>query len=663
MFRKLLIANRGEIACRIIRTARKMGLSTVAVFSDADEDALHVEMADEAWRIGAAPAGDSYLSSERMIDAARRSGAEAVHPGYGFLAESADFAQQCIDAGLIFVGPSPKTIRAVGDKAAAKKLMHQIGVSVLPGYHGHAQDFATFTRAATQVGFPVMVKAAAGGGGRGMRIVRSKDELPLAIESARREALAAFGDGHLLLEKYVERPRHVEVQFVADKHGCVALFPERDCSLQRNHQKIVEETPAPGLPDAMRAGLRDATGNIVRACDYTGAGTAEFLVDGARFFFLEVNARLQVEHPVSEMVTGVDLVAWQLRVACGEALPQGADMIEARGHAIEARLCAEDPSKGFMPSSGVIAHLRLPAESPNLRLETGVKRGDRISTCYDSLLAKIVVWDDRRDAAVRRLQQALAAVELVGVETNLDFLRLLLRQARFQAGDIDLGFVQDVVGVDAAEPPTDERFLLAAAAANWRRQAAARAAYNDPCSPWSAADGWRLYGKETIRLAFSRESQRLECSIEPIDARSFHMKVAQGACVVSALWGEERLAIEIDGLRRDVCVIAQDSKCVVIVDGRNHLLEWIDPLAPPSRIVALDGAFLAPVPARVIRVLVKRGDHTGKGAPLILLEAMKMEIPIKAPGDGVVENVYCGEGQSVREGEELLAWRASDEAA
>jgi 3-methylcrotonyl-CoA carboxylase alpha subunit len=663
MFRKALIANRGEIACRIIRTMRRMGVATVAVFSDADANALHVEMADEAWRLGEAPARASYLSIEKILDVARRGGAEAVHPGYGFLAESAEFSQRCADAGLAFVGPSPATMRAIGDKAAAKRLMSEIGVPTLPGFHGEAQDARLFARVARDIGFPVAAKASAGGGGRGMRVIRRESELPLAMESAAREALAAFGDGRLLIEKYLERPRHVEAQFVADQAGNVAIFAERDCSLQRNHQKIIEETPAPRLPAALRAALHEATVRIVRASGYEGAGTAEFLVDGDDFYFLEVNARLQVEHPVTEMVSGVDLVEWQLRVACGDALPLDQDRIVTRGCAIEARLCAEDPAKGFLPSSGVISHLRLPAESGNLRLEIGVRRGDDISTYYDPLLAKIVAWDETREGAMRRLERALDAVELTGVATNLDFLRLLVRNERIRAGPADVGLAQSLVEGAGSLPEADETLLLAAVAASWRERESAHSAAHDPSSPWSAADGWRLYGEEARKIACRFDDRTLECRITLVDARTFRMEMARGASQVAATRREDRLALNIDGVRREVGIIANPGGWTVIAAGRNHILEWVEPLAPPHRPAASDAPFSAPVPARVTRVLVKRGDRIEKGAPLVMLEAMKMEIPIKAPQEGVIQEVFCGEGQSVREGEELLAWRATNDAA
>lgn len=662
MFRKVLIANRGEIACRIVRTARRMGVASVTVFSDADANALHVEMADEAWRLGPAPARDSYLSVDKIIGVARSSGADAIHPGYGFLAESAIFSESCARAGITFIGPSPKTMRAVGDKAAAKRLMNEIGVPTLPGFHGDGQDARLFASVAREIGYPVVIKASAGGGGRGMRVVQTEDELSRAMESAAREATVAFGDGRLLLEKYVDRPRHVEVQFVADSQGNVVTFAERDCSLQRRHQKVIEESPGPAVSQATRAALWEATTRIARASAYVGAGTAEFLLDGDAFYFLEVNARLQVEHPVTEMISGVDLVEWQFRVACGEPLPKRQEEMEFRGWAMEARVCAEDPAQDFRPSSGAIAHLRLPRESAWLRVEIGVRGGDAISSHYDSLLAKIIVWNEEREGAVRLLAQALDAIEIVGVATNLDFLRALLRNDAFTAGQADTSVAQ-VVANSLQPLAPDETLLLAAAAASWRARAKASAACGDPFSPWAVADAWRLYGDAAHKIAFRYEGRPLECDIVLTDADSFRMTTAQGSLPVTAKHAAERLVLFIDGQRKEVGVASPPSGWVVIVDGCNYFLEWIETLAPPPKPIEHERPFMAPLPARVVKVLVKRGDRIEKGAPLILLEAMKMEIPVNAPREGVVKEVYCAEGQSVREGEELLAWRSTDEAA
>ncbi len=660
MFRKVLVANRGEIACRVIRTARKMGMETVAVYSQADRDALHVRLADEAWAIGAAPASESYLSIDRLLEAARKSGAQAIHPGYGFLSESAEFAERCRMADLVFVGPSPEAMRAIGSKAEAKKLVARIGAPTLTGFHGDAQDARTFLHAAEEIGFPVVVKASAGGGGRGMRVVSKADELPMAMESARREALAAFGDGRLLIEKYLERPRHVEVQIVADSFGSVATFPERDCSLQRHHQKLIEETPAPHLAPELRGALRAAASQIARAAGYTGAGTVEFLVKDGAFYFLEVNARLQVEHPVTEMISGVDLVEWQFRIAAGERLPLSEDEIRMRGCAIEARICAEDPSANFRPSSGLISHLSFPPESRALRIETGFRAGDRVSPYYDSLLAKLIVWDEEREGAVRKIKQALSQVELVGVASNLDFLRRLVEEPRFVSGEADTGLVD---GVEKASLPADEemqRWLLAAATAAWRLDAEESARSREKSrgesrSPWAAPDAWRLVGSYSVELIFRYGEETLACRFGLLDSNSFWMETRIGRSVVSATFEGRKCGLCLDGVRRELTIIRQAGRCVVVDRGRNHALEWIDPLAPPAMAADREKSFLAPLPARVTRIFVKGGERVVKGAPILLLEAMKMEIAMNAPETGVVEAVLCSEGQSVQEGERLVA--------
>ncbi|RTL83000.1 MAG: ATP-grasp domain-containing protein [Hyphomicrobiales bacterium] len=660
MFHKVLIANRGEIACRVIRTARRMGVGTVAVYSEADRDALHVQMADEAWLIGPAPASGSYLSIDRLLEAAQRSGAQAIHPGYGFLSESADFAARCRLDGFVFIGPSPEAMRAIGGKAGAKKLVARIGAPTVPGFHGEAQDVQTFLQAAKQIGFPIVVKASAGGGGRGMRVVWNAEELPMAMESAGREALAAFGDGRLLIEKYLERPRHVEVQLVADSFGNVVTFPERDCSLQRHHQKLVEETPAPNLAPALRQALRATASEIARAAGYTGAGTVEFLVKDDDFYFLEVNARLQVEHPVTEMISGVDLVEWQFRVAAGDRLPMREEEIGARGCAIEARICAEDPAENFRPSSGSISHLVFPPESAAVRIETGVRTGDRVSPYYDSLLAKLIVWDDEREGAVRKMQWALSKVELVGVASNLDFLRRLVDQRRFVVADADTRLVD---AVSKTSPPPDEgtkQWLLAAAAAAWRQKAAesarsTAAASGERWSPWAEPDAWRLAGRHASELDFRLGAAILTCRFGLIDAKRFWIETPRGRSIVSATFDGYRMGLCLDGVRRECSLIYGPDGYVVVHQGRNFALEWIDPLAPPARGADREKGFVAPLPARVTRIFVKDGERVMKGAPILLLEAMKMEIPMNAPKSGVIEAVLCNEGQSVQEGETLVA--------
>ncbi|MGJ0507338.1 MAG: acetyl/propionyl/methylcrotonyl-CoA carboxylase subunit alpha [Methylocystis sp.] len=656
MFRKALIANRGEIACRVMRAARQLGLATVAVYSDADRDALHVRRADEAWPIGPAPAKDSYLSIEKILDVARRSEAEAVHPGYGFLSECADFSERCQQAGLAFVGPSAAAMRAVGGKAEAKKLMARIGVPTLPGFHGEKQDAQTFLEAAESIGFPVVIKASAGGGGRGMRVVASAQDLAPAMASARREALLAFGDDRLLIEKYLDRPRHLEVQILADAFGDVATFVERDCSLQRHHQKLIEETPAPGVSQKLRRSLCDAATEIARAAGYAGAGTVEFLVKDEAFFFLEVNARLQVEHPVTEMVSGVDLVEWQFRIAAGERLPAMQDRIGARGCAIEARICAEDPDEDFRPSSGVIAHLAFPCASDKVRVETGVQTGDAVPPFYDSLLAKLIVHGETREEAVRQLQRRLEEVELVGVANNISFLQGLIASSAFQAGGADTGLLGRIAHAPGEGGLGDE-WLLAAAVAAWRCKGvhATRMAGVDPWSPWAAADSWRLYGASRTEVSFRRGGAVLACRFHAVDDRHFSMQALGRDWFVFAVMEGDRLALSLDGLRRELTIVVRGNEYVVVDRGRNVRLEWMDPLEPPRRDSDRAKSFLAPLPARVTRIFVSKGDHVARGAPILVLEAMKMEIPMNSPQTGVIEAVLCAEGQSVQEGEQLVA--------
>src|ERR1700710_264884 len=471
-FRTLLIANRGEIACRVIRTAKVMGLRTVAVYSEADRDALHVAMADEAVLLGPARARDSYLNIERVIEAARKSGAEAVHPGYGFLSESAEFAQACLDAGLVFVGPTADMIRAMGSKSGSKMLMEQAGVPLVPGYHGEAQDEATLAKAADKIGFPVLVKASAGGGGRGMRIVRSAGELAAAVVSARREAKAAFGDDRMLIEKFVDNPRHIEVQVIGDSHGNLVSLFERECTLQRRHQKVIEEAPSPTLNAAQRDAVCAAARKAAGAVNYVGAGTIEFVSDGRDFFFIEMNTRLQVEHPVTELITGVDLVEWQLRVAFGEPLPLKQDEIRLKGHAVEARVYAENPAKNFMPSVGRIRTWRMPTQSNGLRIDAGYREGDSVSANYDAMLAKVIAWAPTRAAAIDRLNRGLEDADVRGITTNIPFLSALVTHPDVRANAIDTGFIERELKNLTPAPVVAGGFELCAAVtgvrARWR---------------------------------------------------------------------------------------------------------------------------------------------------------------------------------------------------
>ncbi|HEY5211346.1 MAG TPA: acetyl-CoA carboxylase biotin carboxylase subunit [Stellaceae bacterium] len=628
MFQKLLIANRGEIACRVIRTARRMGIATVAVYSDADADALHVRDADEAVRIGPAAPRDSYLNGAAIIDAARQMGARAVHPGYGFLAENADFAAAVATAGLVFVGPSADAIRAMGSKAAAKQLMELAGVPVVPGYHGDDQHPERLADAARQIGYPVLIKAWAGGGGKGMRVVERPGELAAALAGAQREALSAFGDDRVLIEKYLERPRHIEVQVFGDRFNNVVHLHERDCSVQRRHQKVIEEAPAFALDPSMRRALHEAAVTAARAVRYVNAGTIEFIVEGTDFYFMEMNTRLQVEHPVTEMITGLDLVEWQLRVAAGEALPLEQDQITARGHAVEARVYAEDPERDFLPATGTLVRLRAPPPAPDLRIETGVREGDRVTPFYDPMIAKLVAWGADRAAAIHRLADGLSQYRIAGVTTNRDFLLRLTRQPDFIDGAVDTGFIPRH-RIALAAPAAPEAAYLAASRALIADEKPA--ASGDPHSPWAMRDGWRLDG--------------------PV-AREIGWREGDGERVVSIRDGDiamPRVADEID-------VVRIGSRFTVIDGNGSWQLDYVDPWADRADVAAAGGRLTAPMPGKIVQVLARSGETVKRGQPILILEAMKMEHTIAAPADGIVDAINYAVGELVDEGAVLIGF-------
>ena len=651
MFRKILIANRGEIACRVIATARRMGIATVAVYSEADAHARHVALADAAWPVGPAPARDSYLVGERIIEAAKRSGAEAIHPGYGFLSENAAFADSCAAAGIVFIGPPPAAIRAMGSKSAAKALMEKAGVPLVPGYHGEAQDMPTLAAAAERTGYPVLIKASAGGGGKGMRIVENAAALADAVAGAKREAAASFGDDHVLLEKYLTRPRHIEIQVFADTHGNTVSLFERDCSIQRRHQKVLEEAPAPGMDAERRRAMGEAAIAAARAVGYVGAGTVEFISESGKFWFMEMNTRLQVEHPVTEMITGLDLVEWQLRVAAGEALPLRQDQLAIRGHAIEARVYAEDPERGFLPSIGTLAHLRQPEASSSVRVDTGVREGDAITPHYDPMIAKLIVWGEDRATAVRRLETALAAYEVVGVTTNLDLLRAIAASPAFLAADLDTGFIGR--HIRHAEARDDDTALYAAALAVLSEQHV-----ENPADPWDVRDSFRLNGEEGQDILLAAGETTHAVRAMPLDGGTYRLGTGGRGVVASAT----AHGVMLDGVAHRARVVAREGTLTVIRDGRNHVFRRINPLSPPDARGSGDDRVVAPIPARVTHVLVGTGDSVTKGAPLIVLEAMKMEITLTAPRDGVIGTVRYAVGDMVEEGTELIHY-AEDGAA
>ena len=573
MFGKILIANRGEIACRVIATTRRMGIATVAVYSDADARARHVALADESWPIGPAPARESYLVGERIIEIARRAGAEAIHPGYGFLSENADFAAACATAGVVFIGPPVGAIRAMGSKSAAKTLMEKAGVPLVPGYHGESQDMATLAAAAARLGYPVLIKASSGGGGKGMRIVERAAELEAAIGSAKREALASFGDDQVLVEKYLTQPRHIEIQVFADTHGnAVSLF-ERDCSIQRRHQKVLEEAPAPGMPPERRRQMGEAALAAARAVGYVGAGTVEFIAEDGEFWFMEMNTRLQVEHPVTEMITGLDLVEWQLRVAAGERLPLTQDEIAIRGHAIEARIYAEDPERDFLPSIGTLTHLRQPAETNEVRVDTGVREGDSITPYYDPMIAKLIVWGPDRDTAARRLANALDQYEIVGVATNLGLLRAIAENPAFLSADLDTGFIGRHIQLAAsAETPEPAAWAAAALAVLEQQRVVA------PKDPWDLADLFRLNGDADQEILLRTGDTVTAIRAASLRDDAFRLKF--GDVAVIARGAED--GISVDGVTHRTRVVRRDDVLTVIQRaGRNHEFALIDPLVMP----------------------------------------------------------------------------------
>ena len=665
MFDRILIANRGEIACRVMRTARRLGVGTVAVHSDADAAALHVRQADAAVRIGPAAPAQSYLVGERIIEAARQTGAQAIHPGYGFLSENADFAEACAAAGIVFIGPPAAAIRAMGSKSAAKALMEEADVPVVPGYHGDDSDAESLAARAAEIGFPVLIKASAGGGGKGMRRVDRAADFAAALDSARREAAGAFGDDRMLIEKFVEAPRHIEIQVFADTHGNAVHLFERDCSIQRRHQKIVEEAPAPGMTAERRAAMGATALDAARAIGYEGAGTVEFIVgaDGG-FHFMEMNTRLQVEHPVTEAIAGQDLVEWQLRVAAGEPLPLAQDELAIAGHAIEVRLYAEDPDRDFLPRTGTLRRLRLPV-GDGIRCDTGVGEGDRVSADYDPMIAKLIAWSpDGRAAARRRLERALAATEIVGVENNRDYLQRVISHPSFVSGTFDTGFVETHrAAIQPAEaPPGPEALACAALAIELDRQgraAAAAAASPEPWSPWHLVNGWRLNdsGRHDIRLARGGAEHVVPVTYEQ---GGYVLDLPSGPVRCSVEKAGDRLGVRI-GERRIVAGAHVDPTAVIVwIDGVRTAFDRIDPLDIAADLEEQDDRLVAPMSGRVIRVMASAGSEVEAGEPLLVLEAMKMEHTIVAPGDGKVGALRYGAGDQVEEGAQLLDFERTE---
>ncbi|MDO9116097.1 MAG: acetyl/propionyl/methylcrotonyl-CoA carboxylase subunit alpha [Polaromonas sp.] len=659
MFKKILIANRGEIACRVAATACRMAIQTVAVYSDADAGAKHVSVCDEAIHIGGSAPKDSYLRWEKIIAAAKATGAEAIHPGYGFLSENEEFAQACGEAGLVFIGPPASAIKAMGLKAESKQLMEKAGVPLVPGYHGSDQDPALLQREADSIGYPVLIKASAGGGGKGMRAVEKSEDFAAALASCKREAISSFGDDAVLVEKYAQRPRHIEIQVFGDTHGNYVYLFERDCSVQRRHQKVLEEAPAPGMTEAMRREMGEAAVAAARAVNYVGAGTVEFIVeqrpDGTmNFFFMEMNTRLQVEHPVTEAITGLDLVEWQLRVASGEKLPLAQDQLRIHGHAIEARICAENPDNNFLPATGTLHVYGLPPsvsfERGLVRVDAGVREGDAISPYYDSMIAKLIVHGDNREQALARLDEALAQLHIVGLSTNVQFLRHVVQSRSFAQADLDTALIPR----EEAVLFNQEKLGLPLAAAAAVALSLLEEKAQETADPFSKRDGWRSHGVALRRFEFEFHGEPAKAELTYLHDGALRLAVgdveevlvfAGSGGAVDIRFGEQRLSAHIYRRGETVHVFARQGATQITV---------IDQLAHAGEAHGEAGRLTAPMPGKVVSFAVKAGDKVSKGQALAVMEAMKMEHTIAAPADGVVQEVLYAPGDQVTEGAELL---------
>ena len=653
MFKSVLVANRGEIACRVFRTAKRMGIRTIAVYSEADADALHVREADEAVLIGPAAARESYLDGAKVLAAAKATVAEAIHPGYGFLSENADFAEAVTAAGLVWIGPDPKSIRAMGLKDAAKQLMIEAGVPVTPGYQGADQSEETLTAEAARIGYPVLIKAVAGGGGKGMKRVDDPADFAAGLASAKREGAAAFGDDRVLIERYITRPRHIEVQVFGDRHGNVVHLFERDCSLQRRHQKVIEEAPAPGMSEAVRAAVTEAAIKAAKAVDYVGAGTIEFIADASDglkpdgVWFMEMNTRLQVEHPVTESVTGVDLVEWQLRVAAGEPLPLKQDEIRLDGWAMEARLYAEDPANGFLPSIGRLEHFVMPED---IRVDTGVEQGGEVSQFYDPMIAKLIVHADTREAAAAKLAEAAGEVEVWPVKANAGFLKRCLEHPRFVAGDVDTGFI---AAEEAALQPSESDEMTLAALTLVAEAAADRVESGaDRFSPWGGQPGLsygvRLNAPPAATVWARVDGRGVSAPVTPVETGWR----GPGGAVAHVGFDQVQAGERLFGY------LAVDDGFVLFVDGEARRVTPHRAAVGGAGGVVSDGSLRAPMPGKIVAAPVKAGDKVVKGQPVVVLEAMKMEHALTAPFDGVVESAPAAVGEQVTEGAVLAVVKA-----
>jgi 3-methylcrotonyl-CoA carboxylase alpha subunit len=646
MFKSVLIANRGEIACRIARTARRMGLRTIAVYSEADASGLHVRLCDEAHPIGPSAATQSYLSIEKILETAKTARAESIHPGYGFLSENADFAQACFESGVAFVGPPAKAIRAMGLKDRAKALMEKAGVPVVPGYHGELQEPKFLKQKAYEIGYPILIKAVAGGGGKGMRRVDRHADFESALEGAQREAIAAFGDGRVLIEKYVTNPRHIELQIFADRHGNAIHLNERDCSLQRRHQKVIEEAPAPGMTVELRASMGAAAVAAAKAADYIGAGTVEFIAEDAnglrpdKYWFMEMNTRLQVEHPVTEAVTGLDLVEWQFRVAAGEKLPLAQHQVQLEGHAVEARLYAEDPERSFLPSTGRLLALQFP-RAEGLRIDSGVETGSEVTPFYDPMIAKLIVHEKTRDQALDRLAAALEQTVVVGPHSNARFLAALCRAPGFRSGDFDTAFIDRHLGELGAGPMELDRAAAALGAQKLLAREDGRIASSHELepdglpSPWDAADGFQLSGERTLAV--------------PV--------LAEGEAVVAQVTfghGGPTVAIEGETPAQDATAVVGDDAVYVLRNGRQTKVTLRDLTFDEAGDQDKSGVVRAPMHGKVLDILVRQGAEVTRGQRVAIIEAMKMEHTLVAPVDGTIAEIAADRGAQVAEGAKIM---------
>lgn len=651
MFQRILIANRGEIACRVIRTCRRLGIETVAVYSEADADAQHVRQADQAYPIGGPRPADSYLRAEAILAVARTSGAQAIHPGYGFLSENADFARACDEAGVVFIGPRPESMQAMASKAEAKALMHRHGVPLVPGYHGEDQDPDTLAAKARETGFPLMIKAASGGGGKGMRIVREAGAFADALASAQREAESSFGDARVILERYVEHPRHIEFQVFGDSRGTIVHLNERECSSQRRYQKVLEETPSPFLTPERRAEMGAAAVDAARAVEYVGAGTVEFIVGTeGDFYFMEMNTRLQVEHPVTEMTLGLDLVEWQLRVAAGEALPLGQSDVHAHGHAIEVRLYAEDPEHDFLPASGRLRKLAFPATGPHVRLDSGVIEGDTVSIFYDPMIAKLIVHDQDRARALARMRSALAACDIVGPKSNIAFLERLVRHPSVLEATIDTGYLDRNLDQFIAREELPGPALFVAATVMLLEdecRAAGRVPAADPHSPWASADAWRIGHAGKRIVAIMHHGERHEVHAFGTAGRYRLQRDASTANVDHARITGNTISLHLDGVVHRLPLQCGHDRVVLHVDSQRHVFERAPAFAYQSDEAGGGDRVIAPMPGRIVLVKTRAGDTVAEGEELLVMEAMKMELSLKAPRAGTIESIRAEPGEFV----------------